>query len=165
MFGDYRVITNFNKNVFLAFHRPSSQYVALKKISADSYVDEDFKDISEEIKRVLSFNHPNIISFYSVFVDKFDINVVLPFFCFGNCDDALKKYFYTGFPESERKTTRPYEKKSLLLIWSHFCCFSVICAFILRDVLTGLEYLHRRQIIHRWENFFNILNTCNIIFN
>jgi STE20-related kinase adapter protein alpha len=142
MFGDYQIITNFNKNVHLAFHRPSSQHVALKRISADSYIDEDFREISDEIKIILSFNHPNIVSIYSVFVDKFDINVILPFFCFGSCEDAMKKYFFTGFPESKLKCCN-------IDSIDYHVYFLVICAFILRDLLTGLEYLHKRQIIHR----------------
>lgn len=43
MFGDYQLKAPFSKSVFLALHKPSMQYVTLKKISADSYTDEDFR--------------------------------------------------------------------------------------------------------------------------
>lgn len=40
MFGDYQIKTAFSSNVYLALHKPSSQYVALKRISADNYAGE-----------------------------------------------------------------------------------------------------------------------------
>lgn len=121
---DYEIRATFSKSVFLALHKPSTQFVALKRISADSYPDEEFKIICEEIKNVLSLSHENIIKIHSVFVNNLDLNVIYPFYCFGSCKEAMKNFFFTGFPE-------------------------VISALILRDVITALDYLHRRGIIHR----------------
>lgn len=124
MFRDYQVRASFGKSVHLALHKPSSQYVALKTISADNYSDEEFKNICEEIKNILLFSHPNIIRIYDVFVKNFDVNVVYTFYCFGSCKEAMKNFFFTGFPE-------------------------IICTLILKDVLTALDYLHKRGVIHR----------------
>lgn len=122
---DYKIKATFSKSVHLALHNPTSQYVALKQISADKYSDEDFKIICEEIKRILSFDHDNIIKIHSVFVQNLDINVVYPFYCFGSCKEAMKNFFFTGFPEK-------------------------ICALIIKDVLIALDYLHNKsKIIHR----------------
>lgn len=124
MFGDYQIRATFSKSVFLAMHKPSTQYVALKRISADSYSDEEFKNICDEVRNVLLFSHPNIIKIHSVFVRNLDINVIYPFYCFGSCKEAMKNFFFTGFPE-------------------------VISCLILKDILLALEYLHKRGIIHR----------------
>jgi STE20-related kinase adapter protein alpha len=120
----YQIRATFSKSVFLAVHKPSSKFIAMKKILADNYSDEEFKSIIEEIKFVLSLNHQNIVKIHSVFVKDFDINVIYPFFCFGSCKEAMKNFFFTGFPE-------------------------IIVALILRDVLEALNYLHKRGIIHR----------------
>lgn len=124
MFGDYQVRALFSDNVSLALHKPSTQYVALKRISADIYQDDEFKNICEEIKNVLLFNHPNIIRINEVFVSGFNINVIYTFYCFGSCKEAMKNFFFTGFPE-------------------------IISSLVLKDVLTALDYLHKRGIIHR----------------
>lgn len=124
MFGDYQIRTTFSNNVSLALHKPTTQYVALKRISADNYGDEEFKDICEEIKHVLLFDHKSIIKINEVFVKDFDINVVYTFYCFGSCKEAMKNFFFTGFPE-------------------------IISALILKDLLGALDYLQRRGVIHR----------------
>lgn len=124
MFGDYQIRATFSKSVYLALHKPSSQYVALKRISADSYVDEEFKSICEEIKIVLSFDHQNIVRIHAAFVKNFDINIVYPFYCFGSCKEAMITFFPTGLPETSS-------------------------CLILRDILTALDYLHKRGVIHR----------------
>lgn len=124
MFGDYQIRATFSNSVSLALHKPSSQYVALKRISADNYQDEEFRTICEEIKNVLLFKHPNIIQINEVTTKDFDINVIYTFYCFGSCKEAMKNFFFTGFPE-------------------------IITSLILKDILTALEYLHKRGIIHR----------------
>lgn len=70
------------------------------------------------------FNHTNILSFHSAFVNNFDIYVIAPLMCYCSCRDALNNFFTTGFPE-------------------------IIVTFILRDILVGLEYLHKKGFIHR----------------
>ena len=124
MFDNYVLRATFSNNVSLALHKPTNEYVALKRISADSYQDEEFKNICDEIKNVLLFNHPNIIRINEVFVKDLDINVIYKFYCFGSCKEAMKNFFFTGFPE-------------------------IIGSLILKDILTALDYLHKRGIIHR----------------
>lgn len=123
MFGNYQIKTTLSAKTVLALH--NQQYVALKRISADDYLDDDFKNICEEIKIVMSFSHQNIIKIHSVFVRDYDINVIYPFYCFGSCREAMKNFFFTGLPE-------------------------IVSCLILKDLLTALEYLHNRGIIHRY---------------
>ena len=70
-------------------------------------------------------SHPNIMSLHTAFVDDYAIYVVSPFFVFGSAKDLLNSHFSTGICE----------------IW---------IAIILRDILTGLEYLHKIGFIHRF---------------
>lgn len=121
---DYQIKATFSKSVFLALHKPSAQYVALKRISADNHSDDEFKAICAEIKLLKELQHQNIVTIEAAFVKNLEINVIYPFFCFGSCKEAIKNFFPRGFPE-------------------------VVVALILRDVLTALDYLHKRGIVHR----------------
>lgn len=122
MFGDYEIKSSVSKSVHIAYSKPSNDYVAIKKIPADSFGDEEFKLICEEI--TVDLQHKNIVKIQAVFIKDFDIHVVYPFFCFGSCKEAMKNFFQCGFPE-------------------------IICALILKDLLKAIDYLHSRGIIHR----------------
>lgn len=71
--------------------------------------------------------HQNIMSLHTAFVDDYTIYVVSPLFVFGSAKDLMVNHFDTGIGE----------------VW---------VALILKDVLTGLEYLHKKGYIHRYEN-------------
>lgn len=122
MFGDYEIRSNVSKSVFIALHKPSNNFVAIKKLSVDNFGDEEFKLICEEM--TLDLEHKNIIKVLASFVKDQDVHIVYPFYCFGSCKEAMKNYFYAGFPE-------------------------VIASLIVRDVLQAIEYLHSCGIIHR----------------
>lgn len=124
MITDYEIRSSVSKNVYLALEKSSSKYVAIKRVSADKYSNEDFKKIIDEITLVKDLQHKNIIIIQSVFVKDLDLNVVTNFFCFGSCKEAMKNFFFTGFPE-------------------------IIAALILKDVLLAVDYLHNQGIIHR----------------
>ncbi|XP_055592811.1 STE20-related kinase adapter protein alpha [Uranotaenia lowii] len=109
--------------VFLAQHLPSQQHVAVKKFLMED-LKNDFNLIMEESKHLREFNHPNILSYHTAFVHNADLYFILPLMCFGSCRDTMSNYFETGFPE-------------------------IILACIIRDVVAGLEYLHRKGYIHR----------------
>lgn len=70
------------------------------------------------------FNHPHILSFHSTFVNNFEVHVVAPIMSYGSCRHIMNSFFTTGFPE-------------------------LIISLILRDVICGLEYLHKKGFIHR----------------
>lgn len=122
MFGDYEIRSNISKCVFIALHKPTKKYVAIKRLSADNYGDEEFSLICGEL--TMDLQHNNIIKIQAAFVKDLDLNIVYPFFCFGSCKEAMKNFFFTGFPE-------------------------IISSLILKDMLQALEYLHSRGIIHR----------------
>lgn len=70
------------------------------------------------------FNHFNILSFHSAFVNNFEVYVIAPIMNFCSCREAMNNFFTTGFPE-------------------------IIVSLLLRDVLLGLDYLHKKGFIHR----------------
>lgn len=109
--------------VYLAQHLPSRQHVAIKKFLMED-LKNDFNFIMEESKHLREFNHPNILNYHTAFVHNLDLYFILPLMCFGSCRDTMNNYFETGFPET-------------------------LLACILRDVVLGLEYLHRKGYIHR----------------
>lgn len=71
-----------------------------------------------------SLSHPNILPFYCSFVTGQEVWHVLPLMQFGSCADMLKTSFPNGMSE-------------------------LLIATILREILQGLDYLHKMGIIHR----------------
>lgn len=80
------------------------------------------------------FNHPHILSFHSAFVNQLEVHVVAPIMCYCSARHIMNRFFTTGFPE-------------------------LIVSLLLRDVLAGLEYLHRKGFVHRSIRASHIL--CN----
>uniref|UniRef100_A0A1L8DM73 Putative ste20-like serine/threonine protein kinase n=1 Tax=Nyssomyia neivai TaxID=330878 RepID=A0A1L8DM73_9DIPT len=109
-------------SVYLAKHT-SGQLVALKKFRMDK-AKEESAYIRDEILTMRQFHHPNILSFFTSFVDNFDVFVIAPFMPYGSCRNTMANSCVTGFPE-------------------------IIVALILKDVLHGVEYLHKKGFIHR----------------
>lgn len=70
------------------------------------------------------FKHGNILQIHSSFVFSLDVYVVTPVMCYGSCKDTLNNCFKSGFPEA-------------------------IAVLILRDLLNALDYLHKKNFIHR----------------
>ncbi|KAK2704566.1 hypothetical protein QYM36_016832, partial [Artemia franciscana] len=70
------------------------------------------------------FSHPNLLQCFGSFVRGSELMVVLPLVVYGSVKDLLSARFQYGFSES-------------------------MCAAVLSDVLSALEYLHSRGYIHR----------------
>ena len=73
--------------------------------------------------------HQNVLSYHAAFVSGPEVIVVAPLMAFGSCKDLLSSHFTDGLPEEA-------------------------IAFILRDVLQGLDYIHRKEYIHRYESLY-----------
>lgn len=71
-----------------------------------------------------SISHPNIHCINTSFVYEMNVFVVSPLMIYGSAKMQILNKFVTGLPE-------------------------IIVALILRDVLVGLEYLHKKGYIHR----------------
>lgn len=78
----------------------------------------------QEILTTRQLQHPNILPYYTSFVNGLYLYIVTPLMNLGSCRDLINKYFNNGLPEQA-------------------------CCIILRDVLQGLDYIHRKGFIHR----------------
>lgn len=80
---------------------------------------------SEEVKTMILTDHPNLLSAYCSFTQDENLWIVMPYMAGGSCFHLMKSSFPKGF-EEER-----------------------FIAFVLRETLRGLEYLHGKGHIHR----------------
>lgn len=78
----------------------------------------------KEILITQQLRHNNILSYECCFVDNQSVCVVSELCGYGSCTDLIASHFPDGLPEL------------------------AIC-LILRDVLNGLTYIHKKGIIHR----------------
>ncbi|KAJ8683043.1 hypothetical protein QAD02_018835 [Eretmocerus hayati] len=108
----------------LAFHKTTSSFVVIKKYFIDDKESDDYHLIQHEIVTTRQLQHPNILPYLNAFVSGHDVYVVSPLMSYGSCSSLIKKHFNEGFPE-------------------------LAIAFIIRDVLHGLDYIHRKGFIHR----------------
>ncbi|XP_072938558.1 STE20-related kinase adapter protein alpha [Epargyreus clarus] len=109
--------------VYSALYKPSNQNVAIKRYFVDKSK-EKASLIQQDILTRKELQHPNILSYLTSFVHGPELYVVSPLMNLGSCRDILDRYFQEGLPE-------------------------LACALILRDVLLGLQYLHKQFYIHR----------------
>ncbi|XP_048780032.1 STE20-related kinase adapter protein alpha-like isoform X2 [Ostrea edulis] len=127
--SQYRLHTIIGKGSFdsitvhLAQHAPSGKTVTVKRIDIEKSPVE-FNVFQEEVILCRRMHHENIIKYYSTFVHKKELWIILPLMGYGSARDVLHAYFKTGLPETA-------------------------IAYILRDVLHALDYLHSRGVIHR----------------
>lgn len=105
-------------------HRTTNTLVVIKKLFIDNNAQDEYNLIEQDIIAMRQMQHPNILPYLSAFVNEQSIWVVSPLMGYGSCSNLLNEYFTSGLPE-------------------------LAIAFILRDVMQGLEYIHRRGLIHR----------------
>ena len=116
--------------IYLSKKRDSNTLLATKKISL-KYISLEplFKThLDNEIKFLKEFNHNNIIKLYDVKVTQSDIYLIMEY-CNGG---SLKKAYYKPFTED-------------------------IVRFLMKQILSAVEYLHGKGIVHRDLKLENIL--------
>ncbi|WAR04551.1 STRAA-like protein [Mya arenaria] len=109
--------------ISVARHVASGHNVAIRQIDLDS-PEIDFETLQHEIVVCKQLNHEAILPYYTSFVHNNEVWTVMPLMAYGSCRDLMHAYFNSGLPEQS-------------------------IAYILRDILSALEYLHGRGIIHR----------------
>ncbi|ELT89602.1 hypothetical protein CAPTEDRAFT_190403 [Capitella teleta] len=109
--------------VHLARHLPTQKLLAVKKIHLDAQM-VDMKYLEHEVLMNRTMSHVNIVSCHCTFVHDNHLWIILPLMAFGSSSDLLAAHFSEGLPEAA-------------------------IAFILYEVLKGLEYLHSKGVIHR----------------
>lgn len=121
--------------VLLAKHKQKT-LVAVKKFDLEKANHKDVARIQKEILITRQLKHHNVLSYECCFVDNQAVWVVSQLCGYGSCTDLIASHFPEGLPEL------------------------AIC-IILKDVLNGLSYIHRKGFIHRAIRASHILITAS----
>ena len=105
--------------------------VAIKIQDLDKSTSDELSRAQKEVQRMSELVHPNLVRFHTAFVARGELWMVLQLHAAGCCE-IMAELCPSGFEEP-----------------------AVAC--ILREVLNGLGYLHRHDIIHRQLRSSNIL--------
>ncbi len=135
-----KVFTNMKKigegasgNVFLAT-KPDGSRCALKKVKPSSRVEQDALEM--EIRMMCCTRHPNLIKCQETYLFGGSMWIVMEFMGGGCLTNELEKYQNTRKRMDEREI-----------------------AFVLREVLTGLKFMHGMKRLHRDIKSDNVLLT------
>lgn len=110
------------KDVFVKRCKESNALIAAKIISMDKKNDSELEHLNSGIRVTRMLKHKNLLPYLAVFVEVNDLWILSPFYDLGSASDLCKP---TGIDDE------------------------ICLAYLLRDVLMALEYLHQRGIIHR----------------
>lgn len=118
----YQKIQRLDSDVYVACDKATkTNYYAIKVFHLDASDETDFRLLTHDIQTCNQLRHPNILQYLYNFVHQNQIWLISPL-CSYTSTDKLSKPF--GLNE-------------------------VAIAFIIKDTLKALEYLHNRGVIHR----------------
>jgi len=109
--------------VSLAKHVVSASLVAIKRTNLEK-CEHNIDEVQHEVVVTRQLNHENIIPYLATFVNNREIWSIMPHMGYGCARDILATHFALGMSE-------------------------LLVAFLLRDVLQALEYIHSKGFVHR----------------
>lgn len=127
--------------IFLSKKSGSDELLATKKISVSNFSREPYlkKYLQNEINFLNEVKHPNIIKLYDIKMDLECIYLVMEYCNGGALSKILEEY--------KQKNGKPFNEE--------------IVQFLMRQILSAVECLHKHQIIHRDLKLENILLKFN----
>ncbi|GIL43351.1 hypothetical protein Vafri_1106 [Volvox africanus] len=131
----YEILDDCGRGVSATVHRArcmtNAAEVAVKLMNLES-MNCDLDEIIHEAQTMRMYNHPNILPLYCSFVHEQELWMVMPFVAGGSVLHIMKYAYPEGLNE-------------------------IIIATIGREVLKGLDYVHKNGSIHRDVKAGNIL--------
>jgi serine/threonine protein kinase len=119
--------------VYMGVHCLTGETAAVKRVALRGMAQEDIKDIEQEMELLQTLKHPNIMRCVDAIRDDEYLNIIFEY-CENLALSSMIAKFGGQLPES-------------------------LVAHYIAHVLSGLEYLHEQDIIHRDIKGTNILST------
>lgn len=120
-------------DVYQAVDKKTGEVVAVKVVNLE-HTDEDINLLAQEIFFLAELKSPFITNYITTMTEDASMWIIMEYCGGGSCADLLKNIYNNGLPESK-------------------------AAYITREVVNGLEYLHEQKKIHRDIKAANILLT------
>ena len=117
----YQLLDQINDKVFKGEYLKTGQIYAIKKINLDQLTETEMENIKKDVLINRLLKHENVLPFLSCFLQNDNLWIASPYCQFGSASDLSKP---SGLIE-------------------------LAIAFMLRDTLSALEYIHNQGIIHR----------------
>ena len=138
--SDFTIINQLGKGsyatVYTVLSHVDSKIYAMKKMDLNHLKPRQQNECYKEVSILRKLNHPNIIKYYSSFLEKECLYIIMEYAELGDLYSLIKHF---------KKHQKFFDEFDL---WK-----------IAYDILNGLEYLHTHNIIHRDIKCLNLFIT------
>ena len=138
--SDFAILKQLGKGsyatVYTVLSHVDSKIYAMKKMDLNHLKPRQQNECYKEVSILRKLNHPNIIKYYSSFLEKDCLYIIMEYAELGDLYSLIKHY---------KKHKKNFEEFDL---WR-----------IAYEILNGLEYLHTHNIIHRDIKCLNLFIT------